>query len=54
MMDTNISKKNHQIFFMVPHVQFWWMDEKWHQHDIMVIIIRVLHNSWKGVVATML
>jgi hypothetical protein len=27
------------------------MDKKWHQHDIMVVIRRKLHNSWKGVVA---
>jgi len=27
------------------------MDEKWHQHDIMVIIIGELHSSWKKVVA---
>jgi hypothetical protein len=27
------------------------MDEKWHQHDIIVVIIKELHGSWKGVVA---
>jgi hypothetical protein len=34
-----------------PHsVKFWWMDEKWCQHDIMVVVIWELHGSWKGVV----
>jgi len=50
MMDINISKQNHLEIFIVPHVRFWWMDEKWHQHDIMVIIIGELHSNWKGVV----
>jgi hypothetical protein len=31
-------------------VKFWWMDEKWRQHDIMIVIIEELHNSWKGIV----
>jgi hypothetical protein len=26
------------------------MDEKWCQHDIMVVVIGELHSSWKGVV----
>jgi hypothetical protein len=30
------------------------MDEKWCQHDIMVVIIRELHGSWIGVVVTKL
>jgi amino acid permease len=36
-----------------PHnanVKFWWMDEKWCQHDIMIVVIGELHSSWKGVV----
>jgi hypothetical protein len=42
-------KKNHQKFFIMSCVKFWWMNEKWSQHDIMVI--KELHSSWKGVVA---
>jgi hypothetical protein len=53
MMDINISKKSWN-FFMVPCVKFWWMDKKWHQHDIMIIVIKELHSGWKGVVATKL
>jgi hypothetical protein len=34
----------------MPPVKFWWMDEKWCQHDIMVIVIKELHSSWKKVV----
>jgi hypothetical protein len=30
------------------------MDEKWHQHGIMVVIVRELHNSWKAIVVTKL
>jgi hypothetical protein len=52
-MDWYISKKSQKIFIM-PHVKFWWMDENWHQHDIMIIIIGELHNSWKTIVATKL
>jgi hypothetical protein len=36
--------------FIMPHVKFW-MDEKWCQHDIMVVVIEELHSSWKRVVA---
>ncbi len=43
-------KENHQKNFIMPHVTFWWMDEKWHQHDIMVVVIRDLHSRWKGIV----
>jgi hypothetical protein len=28
------------------------MDEKWHQHDIMIVGIGELHSSWKKVVTT--
>jgi hypothetical protein len=42
-------KKSWKIF-IVPHVKLWWMDEKWRQHDIMVVVIWELHNSWKAVV----
>jgi hypothetical protein len=51
-MDINISKKNHQKMFIVPHIKFWWMDEKWHWHDIIVVVIGELKNSWKRVVVT--
>jgi hypothetical protein len=27
------------------------MDEKWHQHGIMVVIVGELHNNWKGIIA---
>jgi hypothetical protein len=47
-MDINIYKETRKIF-IVPLVKVWWMDEKWHQHDIMIVIIGELHNSWKGV-----
>jgi hypothetical protein len=50
-MDTNISKRNHQKIIIVPHATFWWMDEKWGQHSIMVVVIGELHSSWKGIVA---
>jgi hypothetical protein len=30
------------------------MDEKWRQHNIMVVVIGELHNSWKKIVATKL
>jgi hypothetical protein len=43
--------KNHQKIFIVSCVKFWWMDGKWHQHDIMVVVIGGLHSSWKRVVA---
>jgi hypothetical protein len=33
--------------FILPHVKFWWMDEKWCQHDILVLIVGELHSSWK-------
>jgi hypothetical protein len=39
MMDINISKKWRKIL-IVPHVKFWWMDEKWCQHDIIIIVIK--------------
>ncbi len=42
-------KKSPKNFIMLC-VKFWWMDEKWHQYDIMVVVIRELHNSWKVVV----
>jgi len=51
MVDINISRKNHQKIFIMPHVKFWWMDEKCCQHDIIVVVIRE-HSNWKGVVAT--
>jgi hypothetical protein len=35
-------------------VKLWWLDNKWHQHDIMVVIRGELHNSWKKVIATKL
>jgi hypothetical protein len=44
-MDINISKKDHHKIFIVPFVKFWWMDEKWHQRDIMVVVIGELHNK---------
>jgi hypothetical protein len=46
-------KKSWNIL-IVPHVKFWWMHEKWCQHDIMVVVIGELHSSWKGVVVTKL
>jgi hypothetical protein len=45
-----ISQKNSSKKFIVPHVTFWWIDEKWHQHDIMVVVIGEVHNNWKGIV----
>jgi len=48
-MDINISNKNNPKKIIVSHVKFWWMDEKWHQQDIVVVIIVRLQNSWKGV-----
>jgi hypothetical protein len=45
-------KKHLQKIFILLQVKFLWMDEKWCQHDIMVIVIRELYNSWKGVVVT--
>jgi len=50
----SIFQKNHKFFFIVPCVKCWWMDEKWCQHDIMIIVIGELHSSWKWVVATKL
>jgi hypothetical protein len=40
-------KKNHPKIFIMFYVQFWWMDENWHQYNIMVVVIRELNNSWK-------
>jgi hypothetical protein len=45
------TKNIHQEILIMSHVKFWWMDEKWHQHNIMIVIIGELHNSWKGIVA---
>jgi hypothetical protein len=42
MMDINISKKNHH--FIMPCVEFWWMDEKWCEHDIVIIVIHELQS----------
>jgi hypothetical protein len=47
-MDINISKKSWKIFIM-PCVKFWWMDEKLHQHDTVIVVIGQFHSSWKGV-----
>jgi hypothetical protein len=47
-------RKHLQKNFILLQVKFWWMDEKWRWHDIMVIVIRILYNSWKGVVVTKL
>jgi hypothetical protein len=41
-MDINIAKN---ITIIMPSVEFWWMDEKWCQHDVMVAIIGELHNK---------
>jgi hypothetical protein len=49
-MDINIFFKSQKIL-IVPHVKFWWMDEKWRQHDIMIVVIGELHNNWKRDVA---
>jgi len=35
----------HPKILIVPRVKIWWMDEKWCQHDIMVVIIGELHSS---------
>jgi hypothetical protein len=40
-------KKKGILIFILLHVKFWWMDEKWCQHDIMAIVIRELYNYWK-------
>ncbi len=50
-MDINISKKS-QKTLIVPCVKFWQMDEQWHEHDIMVIVVGELHSNWKGMVVT--
>jgi hypothetical protein len=46
----SIFQKNHQKILIMSRVKFWWMDEKWCQHDIMVVSIGELHSSWKGIV----
>jgi hypothetical protein len=23
---------------IMPHVKFWWIDEKWHQHDVIMVV----------------
>jgi len=53
MMDINISKKSWKNLIM-PHVKFWWMDEKWGQHDVIIVVIGELHSSRKIVVGSKL
>jgi hypothetical protein len=52
MVDINIPK--HPKVFILACVRFWWMDEKWRHHDVMVVIVGELHSNWKGVIATKL
>jgi hypothetical protein len=52
-MDINISKKIHQKNFIVPCVEFSWMDKKW-QNMTLWLVLGELHSSWKWVVTTKL
>jgi len=43
MVKINISKKSHPKIPIMPHVRFWWIDEKKHQHDVIIEVANKLH-----------